>query len=129
MLFRSIGIASLYGQGLGAGRTALYRTQAVYLAADMAERIRLNRRGGPDYGGGAVDNGCDPIGGRDCTPAEMAAFDLFGWNNQIAGQLPQGAGLVQRAATTPPTYTISVTWTEVGIGPITHQIAISVPNF
>lgn len=124
-----IGIASLYGQGLGAGRTALYRTQAVYLASDMAERIRLNRRGGPDYNGGAANNGCDPVGGRDCTPAEMAAYDLFVWNNQIAGQLPQGAGQVQRAATTPPTYTIGVTWTEVGIGPITHQIAINVPNF
>ena len=41
-----IGIAGLYGQGLSAGRTALYRTQAVNLAADMADRIRVNRLGG-----------------------------------------------------------------------------------
>src|SRR6185503_6410096 len=44
-----IGIAVLYGQGLGASRTALYRTQAVILASDMADRIRLNRRAGNAY--------------------------------------------------------------------------------
>ena len=44
-----IGIAVLYGQGLGASRTALYRTQAVILASDMADRIRLNRRAGAIY--------------------------------------------------------------------------------
>ena len=59
-----IGIAALYGQGLGASRTALYRTHAVNLAADMADRIRVNRRGGASYGGAAADSNCDPGGGR-----------------------------------------------------------------
>jgi type IV pilus assembly protein PilV len=123
-----IGIASLYGQGLGAGRTALFRTQAVNLAADMADRIRVNRQGGAAYGGASADNGCDPGGGADCTPAEMAAHDLFMWSGQVAQQMPNGVGVVQFAATVPPTYTIQVTWQEVGIGAITHQIAIRVPN-
>ena len=64
-----IGIAALYGQGLGAGRTALFRTQAVNLAADMADRIRVNRLGAANYGGAAEDNDCDPGGDTDCTPA------------------------------------------------------------
>lgn len=123
-----IGIAALYGQGLGASRTALYRTQAVYLAADMADRIRVNRRGGASYGGAAADNNCDPGGGVDCTPAQMAAHDLFVWGNQVAGQLPNGVGAIQITGTTPPTYTISVTWQEVGLGAITHQIAVRIPN-
>jgi type IV pilus assembly protein PilV len=123
-----IGIAALYGQGLGAGRTALYRTMAVNLASDMADRIRVNRRGGADYGGAAADGGCDPVGDIDCAPAEMAAHDLFFWQAEVAAQLPNGVGAVQYLGTTPPTFTISVTWQEVGIGAITHQIAVRVPN-
>ena len=123
-----IGIAALYNQGLGAGRTALYRTQAVNLAADMADRIRVNRRGGASYGGAAANNNCDPIGAATCSPVQMAAHDLFVWQALVAATLPAGAGVVAVAGTTPPTYTIRVTWTEVGIGPITHQTALRVPN-
>ena len=39
-----LGIAALYLEGLRAGRTALYRTTAVNLAADMADRIRANQQ-------------------------------------------------------------------------------------
>ena len=45
-----IGIAALYGQGLRASGSALYRTIAVNLAADMADRIRVNRRGDSSFG-------------------------------------------------------------------------------
>ncbi len=66
-----IGIAALYAQGLGAGRSALYRTQAVNLVADMADRIRANRIALGAYAGPANNNGCDPEnGGADCTPGE-----------------------------------------------------------
>jgi type IV pilus assembly protein PilV len=123
-----IGIAALYSQGLGAGRTALFRTQAVNLAADMADRIRVNRRGGANYGGAAANNNCDPGGGATCSPLQMAAHDLFVWQALVAATLPAGAGTVTVAGTTPPTYTIRVTWTEVGIGPIAHQTAVRVPN-
>ena len=123
-----IGIASLYGQGLRASSTALYRTVAVNLAADMADRIRVNRRGGASYGGGAANGNCDPGGNTDCTTAAMASHDLFTWQAQVAAQLPAGVGTVQHAATTPATYTIRITWTETGVGAVTHQIAVRVPN-
>ena len=124
-----IGIASLYGQGLGAGRTALYRTQAVNLAADMADRIRLNRLAGAAYGGGANNNACDPpLAALPCTPAQMAAHDLFRWQASVVAMLPNGAGTVRFANGTPPTYTINVTWEEVGLGPVTHTILIRVPD-
>ncbi len=35
-----LGIAALYLDSLRAGRTAIYRTQAVNLAADLADRLR-----------------------------------------------------------------------------------------
>lgn len=124
-----IGIAVLYGQGLGASRTAFYRTQAVNLASDMADRIRLNRRGGASYAGAGAPNNCPAGGNVDCaTPAQMAAQDISEWQAQVAGQLPGGVGAVTYAGTTPATYTISVTWQEVGAGALTHQIAVRVPD-
>ena len=122
-----IGIAALYGQGLSASRTALYRTQAVNLASDMADRIRLNRVAGAAYQAAAADNNCES-GGAACTPAEMAAHDLWVWGNDLAQQLPAGAGTVTFTANVPPTYTIQVTWQEVGLGAIAHQIVIRVPD-
>ena len=124
-----IGIAVLYGQGLGASRTALYRTQAVILASDMADRIRLNRRGGATYqtaGAGTARN-CVP-GGAMCNPTQMAEHDLWAWNAQIDLQLPGADGVVLYTAAAPPTYTIRITWQEVGLGAITHQLAIRVPD-
>jgi type IV pilus assembly protein PilV len=124
-----IGIASLYAQGLRASSTAFYRTQAVNLAADMADRIRVNRRGGASYGGAAANNPCGAGGGINCTPAQMAAHDLFVWQAQVIAQLPGGAGVVLFAGTSPPTYTIQLTWTEPGIGPVPpYQVAIRVPG-
>lgn len=125
-----IGIAALYGQGLSATRTAQLRTQAVNLAADMADRIRVNRLGGAAYAGAAADNGCDPGGGVACTPAEMAAHDLFVWGRQAAQLLPNGTTAVAYdAGTVPPTYTLRITWDEVGEGTIEHETVVQVPTF
>ncbi len=123
-----IGIAALYAQGLGAGRSALYRTQAVNLVADMADRIRANRLALATYAGPANNNGCDPSGGGvDCTPAEMAGHDLFLWEQQVQAQLPDGQSLIQfNGGTLPPSYTIQVSWIEVGQGTVSHQSVIQV---
>ena len=125
-----IGIAALYGQGLSAGRTALSRTIAVNLAATMAENIRVNRLGQAAYAGAAADNNCDPAGGGgvDCTPAQMAAHDLFLWNADVAAQLPNGVGAVTFVDGTPPNYTITVTWDEVGLGQVTETLTVQVPT-
>ena len=125
-----IGIAVLYGQGLGASRTALYRTQAVILASDMADRIRLNRRAGNAYqaGGAGTNRNCAPPGGATCTPTQMADNDLWAWNAQIDLLLPGADGVVSYAAASPPSYTVSITWQEVGVGAITYQSVISVPD-
>ena len=125
-----IGIAALYGQGLRASTTAFYRTHAVNLAADMADRIRVNRRGGASYGGAAANNPCGAGGGANCTPAQMAAYDLFVWQAQVTAQLPAGVGAVVFAGTTPPTYTIRITWSEAGVGVLPpYVVAVRVPNW
>ena len=125
-----IGIAVLYGQGLGASRSALYRTQAVILASDMADRIRLNRRAGIAYknAGAGTDRNCEP-GGATCAPTQMAEHDLWVWNAQIDRLLPGADGTVDYTAASPPTYTIQVTWAEVvGDGSEDFALTIHVPD-
>lgn len=126
-----MGIAALYAQSMGAGRTAHYRTQAVTLAGDLADRIRGNRLAGNAYAGLPGDNNCDADGAAipgDCAPAQLAAHDLLRWQADLAQQLPNGVGAVAfNAVTVPPTYTITVTWTEVNVGNLTYTQSIQVP--
>ena len=123
-----LGIAGLFAQGLSAGRTAQYRTQAVNLIADLADRIRANRPGQGAYAGAAGNNNCDPPAVVNCTPPQMAAHDLFVGNQQVQQVLPNGQWqILFNAATLPASFTIQVSWTEVGQGLINHQMLIQVP--
>jgi len=110
-----LGIAAMYVEGLRAGRTSVYRSAAVELVADMADRIRANSVGQAAYSGLAGDNDC-VNGADDCSPAELAADDLFWWTQSIGGRLPGGEGVVAYAAGADTNqYTIVVTWTEPGV--------------
>jgi len=125
-----LGIASLYTQTLGAARTAQYRSQAVNLLADMADRIRANRIGGAAYAGAPANNNCGLTGGASCSPAELAAYDLFTWGESVEALLPGGNWSVSRTlATAPPTYTVTVEWEEVGSGTLTESALIQVPTY
>jgi type IV pilus assembly protein PilV len=125
-----LGIASLYTQALGAARTTQFRSQAINLLSDMADRIRANRLGGAAYAGAAADNACGLSGGATCTPAELAAHDLFTWGQSVEDLLPAGQWTVTRtAATAPPTYTIIIEWYEVGHGTLTETSIIQVPIY
>jgi type IV pilus assembly protein PilV len=128
-----LGIAALYLNSLQAGRTAIYRTQAVNLAADLADRIRANRTAVASYSilfaaGAAEVPACYTTAG--CTAAELAASDLSRWKASIAQQLPNGQGQVAVtlpvAAGEPASYVITVRWAEVGeANPVTFQIGFA----
>jgi type IV pilus assembly protein PilV len=114
-----LGIATLYLTTLHAARSAISRMQAVNLVTDLADRIRANRTAGAAYAGAAANNNCvgGAIGAVTCTPAQMAANDLFQWQAQLtaAGMLTGApVGAVTFVAGTPATYTISLTWQEPG---------------
>ena len=123
-----IGIAALYGQGLSAGRTALYRQIAINLAGEMADRVRSNRTARVAYNA-AIPNpvpACGPGGGVDCTPAQLAGYDRSIWETLVGQQLPGGVGTVVYAPGTPPTYTITVSWQDV-TGATQYQITPQIP--
>jgi type IV pilus assembly protein PilV len=129
-----IGIAALHGQSLSASRTAIYRTQAISLVGDLSDRIRVNRGAQLAYEGAPADNDCDqPTGGGgvDCSPAEMAAHDLFVWQSQVAAALPGGRGSVDvDASTAPATYRLSVAWDDPGSAdPVSFGIEFRLPVY
>ncbi len=121
-----LGIAGLYVHSMQAGRTSLFRHHAVTLAGDVADRIRANPTAGVDYAAPTgADNNC-VSGGINCTPAAMAANDILLWQQQAVDTLPTGAvAVVFDNGVVPPTYQITVSWTEPGQA-MTYIITIPV---
>lgn len=109
-----LGIAGLYVHSMQAGRTSVLRHNAVTLAGDITDRIRANPRAGAAYALAGGNNNCVD-GGVDCTIGEMAAHDIFLWDQQAAATLPNGAvNVVFNNGVIPPTYQVTITWTEPG---------------
>lgn len=126
-----LGVASLFGISLHSGSSAITRMQAVNLATDLADRIRANRRAGNSYAGAAANNGCTGAGAVSCGPAQMAADDLYWWQRQLSRAIVGGTatGTVVFTAGTPPTYTITVSWTERNVAPPPqYQMQVQVPT-
>jgi len=128
-----LGIAALYLNSLQSGRTAIYRTQAVNLAADLADRIRANRTAQAAYGTLFADDevevaGCYTTGG--CIDTDLASSDLARWKGTVAQLLPNGQGQVvvtlPVAVGEPTNYVVTVQWAEVGEAqPVTFQIGFA----
>lgn len=121
-----LGIASLYVQSMQAGRTSLFRHNAVTLAGDVADRIRANPTAGAAYADPVgADNNCIAQG-TNCSAPQMAAQDVLVWQDQANATLPAGqVAVVFDNAALPPTYAITVNWTEPQ-GPQNYAIQIPV---
>lgn len=118
-----LGVAKLFVVTLQGNASATSRLYAVNLATDLADRIRANRTAGAAYAGAGADNNCvgGAVGAVTCTPAQMAATDLFLWQQQVAATWPAGASTATVAfaaglPNTPNTYTITINWQEQGTG-------------
>jgi len=109
-----LGIAGLYVQSMQAGRTSLFRHNAVTLAGDVADRIRANPKAGSAYVGVGGDRGCVATG-IDCDQASMAAHDIFQWDQQAVDSLPGGdVTITFDNSVAPVVYTIVISWVEPG---------------
>lgn len=122
-----LGIASLYLESVRSNRTALQRTTAVFLINDLADRIRANRTAKTAYAmtlgtpPAAATTQCDST--SNCTPAQIAAFDLDRWHAAVIDRLPQSpAGANAQASVVytagvggnPDSYVITTQWLEPG---------------
>ncbi len=123
-----LGVAVLYVEGLKLNRTSLYRTTAVALAADMAERIRANRTGVYVGVGPGLPGNCDI--GPTCTPDQLASDDWWHWRNELNAYLPTGntANIVQNPAgpgNRMNRFDITLGWPEVGSpDPVSYTLSV-----
>ncbi|WP_157976792.1 type IV pilus modification protein PilV [Parahaliea mediterranea] len=88
-----LGIVSLQALSKASQHQAMQRTRAVALADDMLERIRINPEGVVTYfangnalGGGSITTIPSPdCNTAACTPAEMARYDRWLWEQMLDG--------------------------------------------
>jgi len=81
--------AKMQIEGMRNSQSAYYQSQANFLAADIIDRMRANLQGVQDefYNNVSIDPertnpGCDDAS-TNCTPAQIAAQDLYNWTSQI----------------------------------------------
>ena len=112
-----LGMSALLLEGLRGSRIALEHTQAVNLAADMAERMRANRAAARAYD--TVDGTPDPeldaaceSAADPCEPVALAGNDLRRWLGAVAAALPDGRGEIEVEPIDPAAHrgTVTVRW-------------------
>lgn len=110
-----LGIASLQGISLKAGKTSVYASVAMMKAEELLESMRINSTALGDYVGGVgTNNSCSTV---DCAPDKLAQDDLFWWNKNLKAGLPDAA-TAAIAVTAPAagskmaTVTVAISWDE-----------------
>ncbi len=81
-----LGVAAMQLASLQANNGAFQRTQATFLAQDIADRMRANRTAAL---AGAYDFALGD--GAPVAPATIAEEDILAWKTRLAATLPQGA--------------------------------------
>ncbi len=92
-----LGTAGLQAYSMRLNQGGQFRTQAVFLVADLAERIEANKAGpvgAANYvlaasGVASAPNADCQVGA--CAPAALATFDLLQWQNAVFATLPQSS--------------------------------------
>jgi type IV pilus assembly protein PilV len=108
--------AGVQSASLQFNKAAQFRTQAVYFATDLAERMQANKTGATagnySYSGPASSTPTDCTTAI-CSPAALAAFDLDEWSGRVTAALPSGTvSVTPDAVGNPVTYTIVITWVD-----------------
>jgi type IV pilus assembly protein PilV len=98
----AMAFAALQIKGVTGNNGALYRSKAVQLAAEMADRIRANGAGRQlgQYNtltGAATFPACGATtacAAPTASNADMAKYDYAAWRQALADNLPTGSGVV-----------------------------------
>lgn len=113
-----LGTAGLQAYSMRLNQGGQFRTQAVFMVADLAERIEANKPGAV-AGNYAVANSGVAIAPSTacidaaCGPAALAGFDLAQWQNVVTATLPQSTWTVAHdGPANPITYTLTIGWVD-----------------
>jgi len=120
-----LGNATMLLHSLQTNRLALQRTQAVAMAADMADRIRANRAAAASFALAAgtmlapAAKSCNAA--HPCSPSDVAAVDSSEWQQSVMLALPgarTSITVAPAASTAANLYTITIDWVQAGDGAI-----------
>jgi type IV pilus assembly protein PilV len=114
-----LGNASLMIRAAKTNQGGLFRTQAVTLSQEIAERMEANAVASLT-GNYAVAAGVEVTSGFDCAAAQcnatnLATYDLATWQASVATALPGADWIITQTSgvgANPAVYTIQVNWTE-----------------
>lgn len=81
-----LGVAGMNAQSMRTGYVAAQRMVAISKGEELIERIRANPAGIDSYDDPAVSYSCTST--AVCIPAEMAADDLFIWEDEVDKAFP-----------------------------------------
>ncbi len=111
-----LGIASLQGLSLKAGKTSVYNSVAMMKVDELFESMRANPTVLAIYTSAGNFNNCSNV---DCTPALLAAEDVYWWKKNLKAGLPDVATTTTSVTVDAPTLpsrlstvTVSVNWLE-----------------
>ena len=119
-----LGTAGLQAYSMRLNQGGQFRSLAVFLAADLAERMEANRTSavagdyvvpitvGADFlaGAAAISTACVTTA---CSAAALAAYDLSQWQSAVATTLPQSSwSVAQTVSGSQGTYTITLNWVD-----------------
>jgi len=127
LLVGMLGVVGMQMLSLQANQGAYFRSQAVYIGAEILDAMRANPTAAASYvgvypedGGGTstvpADQNCDDADG--CAPNEAALQDLREWNAHFADVFGVGAGNFR-----PSIPNGQATITDDGAGQFTVQVA------
>lgn len=116
--FSLLGTAGLQAYAMKVSKGGQLRTQAVFMVADLVERMEANRVGAVNGSYALALTTSPPAASTACTsgactPDNLATYDLSQWQNMIATGLPQSSWqVVQTTAGNPSVYTITINWVD-----------------
>jgi len=108
-----LGMAALQLSSLKFNEVASWRSQATFLAYDIADQMRANRDG-------ALAGNYDiALGASAPTETTISQTELRDWKVGLANMLPSGDGSIQRNGNI---FTIIISWDESRVGGSSAQV-------
>lgn len=113
-----LGTAGMQLNAMRLNKGSQFRTQAIFLASDMAERLEANKSEAilGTYAVATTNVVSTPAtncAAAACNAASLAAWDIGQWEQSVSNLLPQASwSIIQDTSGDPSTYRIIVNWID-----------------